>query len=98
MDFLGYSERMLQIGDYVPSHEQANSGRTINKVRWQEQALQAIWRESANTEDFAKRAAISVARASALDEHFRRIFGLGLTPKKKRKKNLERSIEKMMAE
>lgn len=93
MDFLGYSERMLQIGDYVPSHEQANSGRTINKVRWQEQALQAIWKNSSNIEDFANRAAISIARATSLDEHFRRIFGMGIPIKKKRKKNLERVIE-----
>ena len=71
-----YTERMLQIGDYVPPRKQANNGRTTLKTKWQENALLALWLDSESIDEFAQRAGISVGRALKLDKGYAAVFGI----------------------
>jgi len=71
-----YTERMLQIGDYVPPCKQANNGRTTLKTKWQENALLALWLDSESIDEFAQRAGISVGRALTLDKGYAAVFGI----------------------
>lgn len=93
-DFLGYTERMLQIGDYVPACKQANNGRVTLKTKWQEGALLSLWEDSESIDEFARRAGISINRAIGLDRNFAKVFGIepAHTPKKR---GVDAAIEKM---
>lgn len=98
--FLQYSERMLQIGDYVPLCKQPNAGRLVNKVKWQANAILCIWKDCASLDEFARRCNLSVGKARSLDAHFGRIFGTSIkekTPPKPRirKTELQRAEDKL---
>lgn len=73
-DFLVYTERMLQIGDYVPLNEQANAGRKTNKVHWQQAAVQSIWLDCVNNDEslqtFCRRVNVSLNKGRQLNKHF----------------------------
>lgn len=96
MDF-EYTDRMLQIGDYVPACKQANNGRLTLKTKWQENALMSIWDNSDSIDEFAQRAGISINRAISLDRNFSKVFGIqpAHKPPAKRIVGVDADIKKM---
>ena len=73
-----YTERMLQIGDYVPLNEQVNAGRKTNKVHWQQSAVQSIWLDAVEKDEslqtFCGRINVSLSKGRQLNKHFASIY------------------------
>ena len=69
-----YHERMLQIADH-PTPTQAKKNKALQtQSQWVDDGLFALWYQCSNIDEFARRGGISLNKARALYNRYRKLY------------------------